>query len=49
MGMTNEQFNAYRAQRLHSLERVKEEIEEKGKSPMLDMLIDDLKNELKKP
>ncbi|MCL2225164.1 MAG: hypothetical protein FWB96_09400 [Defluviitaleaceae bacterium] len=49
MGMTNEQFDAYKARELRALERAKEEVERDGKSPTLDNLIADIKSELKKP
>jgi len=49
MGMTNEQFDAYKMLLLRCLERVVEELENEGESKTLDQLISDLKRELKKP
>ena len=47
MGMTNEQFDAYKTRILRDLERAKKELKEDSET--LDLLIADLKAELKKP
>ena len=49
MGMSNEQFDAYKTRILRDLERIKKEIPENSESETLNQLIDDLKSELKKP
>jgi len=50
MGMTDRQFDAYTKGQLHILERVQKELEQKGiKSDDLDRMIDDLKDQLKRP
>jgi len=50
MGMTNEQFDSYKTSLLRNLERAKKEIEESnGKSETLEIVVSDLKSELKKP
>ena len=50
MGMSNEQFDAYKNAQLRLLQIVQEEIaEQNAKSKSLDILVEDLKNELKKP
>ena len=49
MGMSNEQFDAYKTQVLRNLERAFEEVEKDGKSKTLEQLITDLRSELKKP
>jgi hypothetical protein len=49
MGMTNEQFDAYKTRELRVLERVQEEIDKDGKSPTLVTHIMDIRGELKKP
>ena len=49
MGMSNEQFDAYKNGQLRHLQRVQKEIaEQDAKSETLDVLIADLKFELKK-
>ncbi|MCL2388455.1 MAG: hypothetical protein FWC89_13050 [Defluviitaleaceae bacterium] len=50
MGMTNEQFDAYKNGQLRLMERVQKEIaEQNAKSETLNTMIEDLKSELKKP
>jgi len=50
MGMTNEQFDSYKTSLLRNLEHAKKEVHESnGKSETLDIIINDLKSELKKP
>jgi hypothetical protein len=49
MGMTNEQFDSYKTRILRDLERTKDEYDKDGKSRTLEILMDDLKSELKKP
>ena len=49
MGMTNEQFDAYKTSVLRNLERAIKEMEEKGESETLKQIVADLKSELKKP
>jgi hypothetical protein len=52
MGMSNEQFDSYKTSQLRHLERAQEEvaaISENAKSKTLDIIIADLKSELKKP
>jgi hypothetical protein len=49
MGMTDRQFDSYKAQVLLILERVQDEIGGKGKSPTLDSYMANLQSELKKP
>ena len=47
MGMSNEQFDAYKTRVLRDLERIKKAIKEENED--LEILIADLKSELKKP
>jgi len=52
MGMSNEQFDSYKTQLLLNLERARKEIAaiaENAKSETLDLVVDNLKSELKKP
>ena len=49
MGMTNEQFDAYKNGQLRLLELAQKEIDETGESETLAQIIADLKSELKKP
>ncbi|MCL2356763.1 MAG: hypothetical protein FWC70_06360 [Defluviitaleaceae bacterium] len=49
MGMSNEQFDSYKAQLVLNLQRAQKEIAEKGKSETLDQVVDNLNRELKKP
>lgn len=50
MGMTNEQFDSYKTSLMRNLERAQEELAEKSvKSKTLDVIVNDLKSELKKP
>jgi len=49
MGMTDKQFDSYKARELRLLERIKEEISGKTVSPTLDTWIADLQSELRKP
>ena len=50
MGMSNEQFDAYKTRILRDLERAEEELKDAPvKSKSLQQLIEDLRAELKKP
>jgi hypothetical protein len=49
MGMSNEQFDAYKAQMVLNLKRAQKEIKESGKSETLDEVVSTLSGELKKP
>jgi len=48
--MTNEQFDSYKTRLLRELERIQKELESEGRiNPTLNVLIGDIKGELKKP
>lgn len=50
MGMTNEQFDTYKTSLLRHLERAEKEVKESnGKSETLEIVVNDLKSDLKKP
>ena len=49
MGMSNEQFDAYKTGQLRLLEIAKKEISENGNTDTLDQIINDLRSDLKKP
>ena len=50
MGMTNEQFDTYKTSLLRNLERAQKEISEKNvTSETLEIVVQDLKSDLKKP
>jgi len=48
MGMSDNQFDAYKRGQLHLLQIAQKEVAESGKSETLDKVIEDLKSELKK-
>ena len=50
MGMTNEQFDAYKQRELRLLQKAQKELAAINvKSEIVDEMIEDLKSELKKP
>jgi len=50
VGMTNEQFDTYKTSLLRNLERAQKEISEKNvTSETLEIVVQDLKSDLKKP
>ena len=49
MGMTNEQFDAYKKTIMRMLQLAEREIEKEGKTDLLKQLIKDFEEELKKP
>jgi len=50
MGMSNEQFDSYKTRLLRELERIQSELSKEGNAnATLDVLVDDMRSELKKP
>jgi len=50
MGMTDRQFDAYTKMQLHILKNIQNELAQKGvKSQLLDEMIKDLQDQLKRP
>ena len=49
MGMTDKQFEAYQQRLLRELEKIEDEIINKGTTIWLKQLMNDIENQLKKP
>ena len=49
MGMTDRQFDAFQQNLLRRLERAENEVATSGKSKELEEIIEDIKNQLRRP